>query len=410
MWQELTSAGERPTDRALEITDVRTMGLRGNPKGEDDHFVWGIVKVETDDGRYGVGETFRGIEPLDTVSRMADTVIGENPLDPERIAELLSRTHYTASGGIGRAAIAAIETACWDLKGKVLDAPVYELLGGKFRDRIPLYSDAEALAGDAEGIDFTEEYEPDAYAAAAREVVDEGFQALKFDLDVPTLGNPNEDRAARRLDNDGIEHKVALVEAVRDEIGYDVDLGMDLHWSYTVETAARLGRALEPYDLAFLEDPIHPKKIDAQARARHAVDVPVLTGENLTAATEFNEALQADLLDLAAPDVAMCGGLAELKKIAALCDVYGVPLAPHNLGSPVSTIAGAHLGASIQNFYSMEFRGGDAPWWEDVVTRTDGSGPIIDGGEIALPEGPGLGIDIADGAREYVIDESSFVF
>ena len=410
MWQTLEpGAGTRPSDRSIEITDVRVMGLRGNPKGEDDHYVWGIVVVETDTDHYGIGETFRGIEPLDAVERIGDTVVGANPLDPERIADLLAREHYTATGGIGRAAIAAIETACWDLKGKVLGVPVYELLGGKYRDRVRLYSDTEALAGDSVGIDLEAEYTPEAYAEAAGEAVDMGFGALKFDLDVPTPGRRNEDRAARRLDNEGIEHKVALVEAVREEVGYDVDLGMDLHWSYTVETAVTLGRRLERFDLAFLEDPIHPEKLDAQARVKRAVDIPVLTGENLTSASAFRDALDADIVDLAAPDVAMCGGLGELRRIAAFCDAYGVPLAPHNLGSPVATVAGAHLGASIPNFYSLEFRGGDAPWWESLVERTGENGPVVAEGHLDVPEGPGLGIEFTDEASEHVAEGWEYV-
>ncbi|MFB6312173.1 MAG: mandelate racemase/muconate lactonizing enzyme family protein [Salinirussus sp.] len=410
MWQELDRPVPRPPDRDIEITDVRTMAVRGNPRADADNYAWGLVKLETDTHHHGVGETFRGIAPLDVVDRMADTVIGENPLSPERIAERLQRAHYTATGGIGRAAIAGIEMACWDLKGKVLDVPLYELLGGPFRSAVQLYSDAEALAGEAEGIDFEAEYTPDAYAAAAREVVDEGFQALKFDLDVPTPDVDPEDRAARRLDGPGIDHKVALVEAVREAVGDDVDLGMDLHWSYTVETANRLGRRLEPYDLAFLEDPVHHEKLDAQARVKTTLDVPILTGENITDVSGFLDALQADVLDIAAPDVAMAGGLAALRRIAAVCDAYGVPLAPHNLGSPVATIAGAHLGAAIQNFYALEFRGGDAPWWAALVEKTHGDGPLIEGGKIDVPEGPGLGIEITPEAAEYVLEESAFVF
>ena len=308
MWQTLEpGAGTRPPDRSVEITDVRVMGLRGNPKGEDDHYVWGIAVIETDADHYGIGETFRGVEPLDAVERMRDTVVGANPLDPERVADILARTHYTATGGIGRAAIAAVETACWDVKGKLLGVPVYELLGGKYRDRVRLYSDTEALAGDSAGIDFETEYTPEAYAEAAGEAVEMGFDALKFDLDVPTPGRPDEDRAARRLDNEGIDHKVALVEAVREEVGYEVDLGMDLHWSYTVETAVSPGKRLEEFDLAFLADPVHPEKLEAGARVKRSVDIPILTGENLTSASAFKDALDADTVDIAAPDVAMCG-------------------------------------------------------------------------------------------------------
>lgn len=405
-WRDLSADGRRAPERDVEITDVRTMRLAGN-------FNWGIVKVETDAGAYGIGETYRAPQGLlEFAEGLLVDLEGENPLDVTRLLAKLNQ-NYTGCGRIGQAAFTGIEMALWDLKGKLLDVPVYELLGGKFRDEVRVYCDThggEGLGAAESGASPREIYTPESYAEAAREVVDAGFSALKFDLDVKTRADV--DTAARRLDNDAVEHKVALVEAVREEIGYDVDLGMDLHWSYTVETAVRLGRKLEPFDLAFLEDPIHPEKIEAGARARDRVGLPVLTGENLTSAAEFNEALANDLLDIAAPDVAMCGGLSELKRIATLCDAYGVPLAPHNLGSPVSTVAGAHLGASIPNFYSLEYRGGDAPWWEDVVTRTgDGEdGPVLADGEIALPEGPGLGIEVTDEAAEYVTDGTEFVF
>lgn len=404
MWQELPSTTTRPSNRSNAITAVDTIGLRGNPKGGGGNFVWGIVRVETDSGHVGLGEAFRGTETLDVVERIAPTIIGANPLDPNFIAEALERKHYIADGGIGRSAIAAIEMACWDVKGKAHDVPVYELFGGKFRDRVPAYSDCESLAGDDVGIDHEEEYTPDAYAEAAREAISWGFETIKFDLDVPTPGRPPEDRAARRLDRAGIEHKVALVAAVREEIGPDVTLGMDCHWSYTVETAVRLGRALEPFDLAFLEDPVHPDKLEAQARVKTAIPIPVLTGENLTSMQAFKDALAADIMDIAAPDISMCAGLAELRRIAAICDLYGVPLAPHNLGSPVATVAAAHVGASIPNCLSIEFRGGDAQWWESVVRRTDGGDTVLVDGAIPVPEGPGLGIELADDAAEYVLD------
>ncbi len=408
MWQELDAAPARPPSRDVTVTNVETMALRGNPAPDGGHYAWGIVKLETDAGEYGLGETYRGRESLDVVERMADTVTGVNPLGPDYVAERLARTHYTATGGIGRSAIAAIETACWDLKGKLLGVPVYELLGGPYRDEIPLYADAEALAGDAAGIDFDTEYSPEAYAAAARDVLDRGFRALKFDLDVPTPGRA-EDRAAGRLDDAGIDHKVDLVAAVRDAVGDDVDLGMDCHWSYTVETATRLGRALEPYDLAFLEDPVHHEALDAQARVADAINIPILTGENWTTAEAFRRALDADVLDVAAPDVSMAGGLAELRRIAGLCATAGVPLAPHNLGSPIATVAGAHLCAAVPNVYSLEYRGGDAPWWEEVVERTGESGDIVAEGTVALPNGPGLGVELADAARDYVAEDAAFL-
>ena len=407
MWRDVSDdESHRPPERDVEITGIETMGIEGNPK-DDGFYTWGIVKVETNSRHYGIGETFRGEESMDIAERMESLIIGENPLDPERIYEHLSGK-YTGSGTLGQSAITSIETACWDIKGKVLDAPVYELLGGKFRDEIPVYSDTQATAR-TEGA--SEQFTPEAFARAARDVVDQGFESIKFDLDVLTPSHPNDDTTARRMDDREIEHKVELVQAVRDEVGYEVDLGMDLHWKFTVETAVRLGRALEPFDLSFLEDPVHPEKIDAQARVKDEIDIPILTGENVVTTSRFFELLRHDTLDLAAPDVTECGGLGVFRKIAAICDVYGVPMAPHNLASPVGTIAGVHAASSIPNFYSLEYRGGDAPWWDDTVVRTKGGGPILDGGSVDLPEGAGLGVEInPDVARERLTDESEYIF
>jgi len=392
----------RPADRDVEITDVKTMAIAGN-------FTWGIVKVETNTDHYGLGETFRAEAALDMAGRMDVDLAGENPLDTDRIVELLNQ-RYTGCGRIGQAAFTAIETACYDIKGKLLGVPVYELLGGKYRDSIKIYCDThggESL-GEAEAHDPRDVYTPESYARAAREVVDEGFEALKFDLDVPT--HADYDEANRRMDNAALEHKAQLVEAVRDEIGYDVDLGMDLHWNFTVETAVRLGRKLEEYDLAWLEDPCPPEKTDAQRRVREKLDTPVLTGENLVTPAQFHEALDAGIMDIAAPDVNKCGGLGEMRTIAKLCDLYGVPIASHNISSPLGTVAGAHLSAAIPNFVAMEYHSRDVPWWNEFATRTAGSGPILEDGYIDVPEGPGLGVEIdRDLAEQYLTDDSELI-
>ncbi|WP_101296939.1 mandelate racemase/muconate lactonizing enzyme family protein [Halegenticoccus soli] len=402
-WRDLSvDESHRPAERDIEITDVKTMALAGN-------FTWGIVKVETDTDHYGLGETFRAEAALDMAERMAVDLRGENPLDVDRITELLNQ-RYTGCGRIGQAAFTGIETALWDIKGKVLGVPVYELLGGKYRDEIKIYCDThggESLAA-AETADPTEIYTPESYARAAREVVDEGFEALKFDLDIPT--HRDADTAARRLDNEAVEHKVSLVEAVRDEIGYDVDLGMDLHWNFTVETAVRLGRKLEPYDLAWLEDPVPPEKVDALRRVTEKLTTPVLTGENYVTPARFNDVAREGAFDIAAPDVNKCGGLWEFRKIATICDLHGIPIASHNISSPVGTVAGAHVSAAIPNFLCMEFHARDVPWWNDLVTRTGERGPILEDGYVDLPEGPGLGIEIdPDVAERYLADGTELV-
>ncbi|PSP92844.1 enolase [Halobacteriales archaeon QS_4_62_28] len=387
----------RPPARDVAITGIETMAIAGN-------FTWGIVKVETDAGVYGLGETFRAEAALDMAGRLAVDLNGENPLDTDRIRELLEQ-RYTGCGRIGQAAFTAIETACYDIKGKLFDVPVYELLGGKYRDEITIYCDThggESL-GAASEHDPKDVYTPESYARAARAVVDEGFEALKFDLDVPT--HAEYDEANRRLDNEAIEHKVSLVAAVRDEIGTDVDLGMDLHWNFTTETAIRLGKRLEQFDLAWLEDPVPPEKTASQKRVTESLDLPVLTGENLVTASQFNDAAREGLMDIAAPDVNKCGGLGEYVDIATICDLYGIPIASHNISSPLGTVAGAHVSAAIPNFLCMEWHARDVPWWNDMCRRVDGSGPILENGYIDVPEGPGLGVELnRDLCETYLVD------
>ncbi|MFP8958370.1 mandelate racemase/muconate lactonizing enzyme family protein [Natrialbaceae archaeon A-CW3] len=398
-WRDLTvTESARPPERDIKITDVERLVVRGN-------FPWSLIKVETDVGITGIGETFVGEESSDVAKRLRELLIGENPLDIGRLMDHLAGAR-TGTGAFGRSAFAGIEIALWDIKGKLLDVPVYELLGGKYRDEVRIYCDTHAgeSLGEAQKHDPREVYTPESYARAARAVVEEGFTAIKFDLDVRT--HRHVDTAARRLDNAAIEHKVSLIEAVREEIGYEIDLGVDLHWNFTVETATRLGRKLEPFDLAWIEDPVPPEKTAAHRRIANTVNVPILTGENVTTVAGFNDLLQQDALDIAAPDVNKTGGLRDLKRVANLCDLYGVPLAPHNISSPLGTVAGVHFAASIPNFIALEYHARDVPWWEDLVTRTGESGPIIDNGTVALPQGPGLGIELEEDVVErYATEE-----
>ncbi|QLG28964.1 mandelate racemase/muconate lactonizing enzyme family protein [Halorarum halophilum] len=402
-WRDLArTETHRPSERDIEITDIKTMAIAGN-------FTWGIVKVETDAGVYGLGETFRAEAALDMAGRMGIDLEGENPLDTHRMRELLEQ-RYTGTGRIGQAAFTAIETACYDIKGKLLDVPVYELLGGKYRDEIKIYCDTHAgeSLGEATAHNPKDVYTPESYAQEARAVVDEGFDALKFDLDVPT--HAGYDDANRRMDNEALEHKVSLVEAVRDEIGYDIDLGMDLHWNFTVETAIRLGKKLEQFDLAWLEDPVPPEKWDAQKRVTESVDIPILTGENLVTVDQFNKTARMGMMDIAAPDVNKCGGLGEYVDIATVCDLYGIPIASHNISSPLGTVAGAHVSAAIPNFIAMEWHSRDVPWWNDMVARTGESGPILEEGYINVPEGPGLGVELnRDLCEQYLTDGSELI-
>ena len=402
-WRDLSmEESHRPQRRDIEITGIETAAVVGN-------FTWGLVKVETNTEHFGLGETHRAPAGLlEFTEGLAVDFVGENPLDINRLTEMFNQ-NYTTSGRFGQGAWTGIEMALWDLKGKVFEMPVYELLGGKYRDTVRVYCDThggEALGqAEAMSVDPREIYTPESYARAARDVVDEGFDALKFDLDVRTHADANVDTATRRLDNQAIEHKVSLVEAVREEIGYEIDLGMDLHWNFTVETAVRLGRKLDQYDLAWIEDPVHPEKLEAQRQVREKLTTPILTGEQVHGPLGFKDLLQEELMDIAAPDVTHCGGIGAMQTIAKQCDNYAIPVAPHNISSPVGTVAGAHLSAAIPNFFALEYHAREVPWWEEMVARTAGSGPIIEDGYIDIPEGPGLGVEInVDVAEAHLVN------
>jgi galactonate dehydratase len=386
MWADFdeTPARDGPT---AEITDLSTTVVDGN-------FPWTIVTVETDDGTTGIGEAYPspGVHEVIT-DYLRPVLVGENPLDVERLYNLM-RTSLSGRGsqwGIGTIAISGVEIALWDAAGKLLDQPVYQLLGGKTREEIRVYADChagEAMVPAAEAGQRAETYRPDAYARAAREAVDDGFDLIKFDLDVPS--GREVDRKSRHLDGPEIEHKRRLVEAVVEAVS-DVEVAVDLHWNFSPETAVRLCEAIEPFDLAWVEDPIPPENVDAMSDLARSVNVPLLTGENRYGRHGFRDLIEAGAVAFLAPDVPKVGGIAETRKIAAAAETYYQSLVPHNVGSPVATVATAHVGAAVPNVVAVEHHARDVPWWEDLVVREE---PLVDGGRLAVPDGPGLGIEL----------------
>ncbi len=386
MWPDFDRTPARPGDRPA-ITGLSTLVIDGN-------FPWTIVTVETDAGVTGIGECYPSPGVHEIITDYFGPVLeGENPLDVERLYNLM-RASFSGRGsqaGVATIAISGIELALWDVAGKLTDQPVYQLLGGKTREEVPIYADCHAGEGMVEaalGDQPAEAYEADAYARAARAAVDEGFDIVKFDLDVPS--GREIDTLSRHLDGPEIEHKRGLVEAVTDEVGDDAEVAVDLHWNFGVEAAEKLCRALEPYDLAWIEDPLPPENVDALATLNRAVSQPILTGENRYGRHGFRELLEAEAVEFVAPDIPKTGGIAETKKIAEMAEVYYVTLAPHNVGSPVATMAGVHVGATVPNFLALEYHARDVPWWDDLV---DGE-PLIEDGRIAVPDRPGLGIEL----------------
>jgi L-alanine-DL-glutamate epimerase-like enolase superfamily enzyme len=377
------------------ITGVHTAVIQGN-------FDWILVRVSTDSGVTGLGEAYWGAGVEDLIHRLREIVVGQNAFDIGRLYEKMIRG-MSGEGSLAGAtvtAISGIEIAVWDAIARKLNTPLYNLFGGRFRDKIRLYADCH----------HGDEPAPESCAERAKSIVERGFSAIKFDLDAP---NPytrdiSDDPDPRRdwyepynrtISSEEREYMVAVVAAVRDAVGPGVMLAMDCHWKYSTTDAIRLARALERFDLAWLEDPIPPENIDAQLTVTRSTSTPICTGENLYRTAGFRELIEKQAADIIAPDIPKMGGLMEAKKVADHAGMYYMPVAPHNVCSPVGTIAAAHICAAMQNFLVLEFHAVDLPWWSELVT----GGPAIKDGFLQLNDAPGNGLELnEDVARNHL--------
>ncbi len=388
----------------MRISDVRTAAIGGN-------FEWILVRVYSDAGLTGLGECYWGAGVEAAVHRLRPFLIGEDPQNVDWLYQKMIQG-LSGAGSMGGAVVAAIsgvELALWDLKGRALDTPIYNLLGGRFRDRIRVYADCGR----------GEEPTPESWAARALQAVARGFSAVKFDIDridPARFGEAHHVSAGSRLiwmqgQPHGISNKeldliVSLVGGVRDAVGPYVDLAVDCHWSYFPRDAIRLAQALEPFRLAWLEDPTPPDNVEALKRVTDHSAVPICSGESHYTRHGFRQIITTQAVDIVQPDIPRTGGLLEAKKIADLADIYYIPFAAHNVSSPIGTMAACHACASMRNFAVLEFHGQDVAWWDDLFI---GQHPLIRDGNIALPEGPGLGIDLnEDVARQHLRDSASF--
>jgi len=363
----------RADGRDIRITDVQTTMVDGN-------FPWTLVRVYTDAGVVGTGEAYWGAGVPEMVERMTPFLVGENPLDIDRLYEhLIQKTSGEGSiGGVTVTAISGIEVALHDLAGKLLGVPAYQLLGGKYRDDVRVYCDCHTA----------EEADPEACADEAERVVEElGYDALKFDLDVES--GHEKDRASRHLRPAEIEHKERIVEAVTERVGHRADVAFDCHWTFDAGSAKRLADALEPYDVWWLEDPVPPENLDVQATVTRETTTPVAAGENVYRKQGHRRLLTEEAVDVIAPDMPKVGGMRETRKIADMADTYYRPVAMHNVASPVATMAAAHVGAAIPNALAVEYHSYELDWWGDLVEES-----VIEDGEIRVPDEPGLGVTV----------------
>jgi len=390
-------AARYPSIRDLEITDIQTTRVAGN-------YEWVFVRVYTDAGITGTGEAYWGDGVASAINGMKSYLVGENPLDIDRLYNhLIERTSGEGSiGGTTVTAISGIEVALHDLTGKVHDLPAYQLLGGKYRDEVRIYCDTHA-GEHAEALDRTnlsseEIYSPGRYVTAAAEVVDEGFTGLKFDLDVPS--KHVKDRANRHLRHPEVDNMVDIVSAVTESTDDKIDIAFDLHWTWSGDSARRLAKALEPYDVWWLEDPVPPENVEVHREVTRSTSTTIAAGENRYRNHGERRLIQESAVDMLHPDMPKVGGMRETLKIAHLADMYYMPIGLHNVSSPFATVAAAHVGASIPNFIALEYHARDVDWWADMVEE-----PIIEDGSIRVPEAPGIGVSLdIDTVADHMVD------
>jgi galactonate dehydratase len=338
-----------------------------------------IVVVHTDDGIEGVGEV-RMLNHTDALlgylhEAVPRHVLGSDPFDVESLVQRMSGADYARAGEIAMSATAAVEIACWDIKGKALGQPVYRLLGGAVHDRLPAYANGWYQ------VDRT----PGAFHAAARQVIGRGYRALKLDPFGDARGEIS--RSERTL-------SIALAVAVREAIGADAEMMIEMHGRFTPRTALSLARDLEPLRPAWIEEPVPPGDPGALAWVASRAGVPVAAGERVHVRSEFRELFERRAIDIVQPDITMCGGLWESRKIAAWAESYQVLVAPHNVGGPISTAAALHLAACTPNFTIQE---NFNDFSEDYVLDVAPGNPAVAGGHFALPAGPGLGVTLDRG-------------
>jgi galactonate dehydratase len=335
-----------------------------------------FARLRTDDGLEGIGEA-RPVNREEAVAAHLDAiadryVLGSDPFNLEDLVLRITRDDYEIPGATEMTALAIVEMACWDVIGKVLDQPVYRLLGGACRDRIKAYANGWYQVARS----------PEEFAQAARRVVARGYRAMKFD----PFG-----AGAGELPRDEHVRSVGLVEAVRDAVGPDVELMIEMHGRFTPAQAIALARDLERFAPGWIEEPVPPDQPDALVRAAAHATIPIATGERLHTRSAFRDLLALGVVDILQPDLTHCGGLLETKKIAAMAEAHGVLLAPHNVGASVGTAAALHLAACTPNLKIQEyFNDFDEPFVTEVAPGL----PAVADGYFPLPSGPGLGVTI----------------
>ena len=347
-----------------------------------------LLEIHTDAGLIGLGEASLPLRPeiaAESLRWLEKHLVGHDPAGPEaHWHRLYYDTARWRRGGALTTALSAVDIALWDLEGKRLGVPVWRLLGGRLRSHMRAYCShwTYGLHGD---------YAPDSFARRAEQTRRKGWTAVKWSL----IG---ESPRAK------IQHTVAALQAIRDAVGDELDVGLELSERFTVRSALELAHAVAPYQPMFIEEPIWRERWDAFERLAERSPVPIATGEGYLSRNEFKPLLNAGAVEIVQPDVVHCGGITELRKIATMAESYDVEIAPHSPYGPVGHVASMHGVAGARNFFIHEWEAEDDAMHREV---TGGTFPTINAqGEVPLPDGPGLGIelDAAELERRFPID------
>jgi L-alanine-DL-glutamate epimerase-like enolase superfamily enzyme len=383
----LQNVNTRSIPSDLKITDLRVAVVRAP-------MLCPIIRLDTNQGICGLGEVRDGASPTYALL-IKSRLLGENPCNVDRLFRRIKQF-----GGHGRqgGGVSGVEMALWDLAGKAYNVPVYQMLGGKFRERIRIYADTD------------ESHDPKVYGERLKKRMEQGFTFLKMDLGIDlvekTPGTVTRPLGTRQKDvpltqhmftgaeltDKGITLLADYVAQVREAVGMEIPLAADHFGHIGVNSCIRLGRALEKYNLAWLEDMIPWQYTDLWKQITEAINLPTLTGEDIYLKEPFIELCKQHAVDMIHPDLATAGGILETKKIGDAAQECGVPMAMHFAGTPVSCMASVHCAAATENFLVLENHAVDLAWWDDLVEGVEKR--IVNRGYIKVPEKPGLGITL----------------
>jgi galactonate dehydratase len=364
----------------VKVADVRTVVV-GAPWRD-----LTFVELETEEGLIGVGEV-RLVNKTETllacIRELAPRyVFGMDPFDLSRLAWSVQTGEYGRPGEVAMSALAAVDMACWDLIGQELGVPVWALLGGRFHDRIPAYANGW----------YQSDRDPQAIGELAEQVTGRGYRALKLDPFGSAWGGLSP--AERR-------RSVAIVAAVRESVGPDVEIAIEMHGRFTAAEAVRICRMLEPIEPAWIEEPVPAANIPAYRQVRAGTSLPIASGERVHTLADFREFVEAGCVDIVQVDLTHFGGLSGIKRLAGWVEAYDLQMAPHNVCGPIGTLANIHFGAATPCFRILEhFNDFADPWVQELVDHP----PRLDQetGSFEIPERPGLGASLQhDVCREY---------